>query len=275
MAWRGDPADVMICGSVTDLSEGVFVTPNVRLSHPIAEGGMGSVWAANHLGLDAPVAVKFIRADAVKREPNLIDRFRSEATISAKMRSPHAVQVFDHGTMDDGTPYIVMEMLEGEDLQERLESEGLTDAEAVTLVSQLARVLERAHKLGIVHRDLKPANVYLANTGYELFVKVLDFGVAKESTLSNKRMTSTGAMVGTPLYMSPELIESAKDADRYSDLWALAVIAYEVLTGEAPFDGETLGALCIAISKGVYHPPSSVRPDLAKVDPWVRAGAFP
>lgn len=246
-----------------ELAEGVFVTSNVRLARPLGEGGMGAVWAADHLGLDTEVAVKFIHAHALDKDPSLADRFKLEASIAAKLRSPHVVQVLDHGRMEDGTPFIVMELLEGEDLETRLERQALNDSELVLMVSQVAEVLERAHALGVVHRDLKPENLFIIDSGYEIFVKVLDFGVAKHTQLPAQSMTTTGSMVGTPVYMSPELIESAKHADHHADLWALAVVAYEALVGQMPFSGETLGSLCIAISKAEFPAPSRLTPDVS------------
>ena len=251
------------------LEPGTLVTQNVRLVSLLGQGGMGSVWRADHLTLDVQVAVKFISAETAKSDVGLRDRFRREASIAAKIKSPHTVQIFDHGKMEDDTPFIVMELLEGQSLGDRLEGECLDAAEVTVLVSQIAEVLTRAHEMGIVHRDLKPDNLFLIDSGYELFVKMLDFGVAKQTSLPQKSMTTTGAMVGTPVYMSPELIESAKDADRYADLWALAVVAYEALTGEVPFNGETLGALCIAIAQADFPPPSQLRPDLpGELDGW-------
>ena len=196
--------------TTSELTAGRLVTANVRLLSVLGQGGMGSVWRADHLTLDVQVAVKFISHEVAKRDPGLRDRFRREASIAAKIKSPHTVQIFDHGTMSDDTPFIVMELLEGKSLGDRLEGECLEVDETAVLVSQVAEVLARAHDMGIVHRDLKPDNLFLIEPGYEMFVKVLDFGVAKHTGLPQQSMTTTGAMIGTPFYMSPELIESPR-----------------------------------------------------------------
>jgi serine/threonine-protein kinase len=254
-----------------ELAPGTQVTESVRLVELLGQGGMGSVWVADHTELEMRVAVKFISTAAVQRQPALIERFKREARASAKIKSPHVVQVFDLGTTDDGTPYIVMELLEGESLAERLERDvvlGLRDT--ALIVAQVARVLGKAHSLGLIHRDIKPQNLFLESTEYELFVKVLDFGIAKQTELpSVKDLTATGAMVGTPEYLSPEQVRSSKDATKQADLWSLAVAAYRMLTGRMPFTGEHLGALCIGISTGVFPPPRQHRPDLpGEMDAW-------
>src|SRR5262249_44988052 len=157
----------------------------------------------------------------------------------AQIKSPHVAQVFDHGVTADGAPYIVMELLDGEDLKQRVRRLGpLPPAEVARIISQAASALGRAHRLGIVHRDIKPDNLVSLDIEGELFVKVLDFGVAKGALGGNLAMTSTGSVVGTPMYMSPEQILSAKHVDFRADLWALSVVAYFALTGHTPFAGE-------------------------------------
>ncbi len=254
-----------------ELEAGKLVTPNVRLVRLLGKGGMGAVWVADHLTLDTQVAVKFISVELAQTDSNLTQRFTREASLAAKIKSPHVVQTFDHGMMDGSTPFIVMELLEGESLGERLARSGsLSLREAAKLVSQVAEVLATAHGMGVVHRDIKPDNIFLIKTGYEIFAKVLDFGVAKQTQLPDQHaMTTTGAMVGTPFYMSPELIQSAKTADGRADIWALGVVAYEAITGRVPFLGETLGSLCIAIATTDFVPPSQKRAGLPKaLDQW-------
>jgi serine/threonine-protein kinase len=255
-----------------DFAPGIQVTDNVRLVELLGKGGMGSVWVADHLSLRTRVAVKFLSAELVKKDPTMRERFNREAELSAQIKSPHVVQIFDHGVMEDGHPYIVMELLEGETLAQRLERErvlSLTHARHV--VVQTAKALSRAHKLGIVHRDIKPDNLFLINDeDEEIFVKILDFGIAKQTNLPKvSAVTGTGMMVGTPEYMSPEQVLSARSVDFRSDLWALAVVTYHCLTGGVPFSGETLGSLCVAIANGDFVPPSKYRRELPPgIDAW-------
>ncbi len=147
---------------------GTKVTPNVKLDRLLGQGGMGSVWTADHLTLGTQVAVKFIDPELVKEHPTLRSRFTREAKAAAVIKSPHVVRVFDHGEVEDGTSFIVMELLEGESLFDRLERAGpLSFSETVELLSQTAKALRKAHKLGIVHRDLKPDNLFLVDSGIE------------------------------------------------------------------------------------------------------------
>jgi serine/threonine-protein kinase len=240
------------------------VTNNLRLVEELGEGGMGSVWIADHLGLDTKVAIKFIITELVRSHPQLVQRFKREAAAAAKIKSPHVVQVFDHGLTEDGTPYIAMELLEGEALEDRLDNHGpLNLAEAGLLISQVCQVLGKAHGMGIVHRDIKPANLFLIESAYDIFVKVLDFGIAKSTdAMKQVSVTSTGAMIGSPLYMSPEQFTSAKEVDGRADLWSLAVVAYHALTGQPSFRGETLGQVMMAVMTRQYEPPHVYRPDL-------------
>ena len=247
-----------------------MVTSNVQLVRQLGEGGMGSVWVADHLGLDTQVAVKFISAELAKDE-QMRERFSREAKATAQIKSPHVVHTLDHGFMPDGTPYIVMELLRGASLADRLQLEGRLDfAEVVQVVHQVASVLERAHADGIVHRDIKPANVFLVGSENETFVKVLDFGIAKRTERrTGEALTATGVMVGTPEYMSPEQVLSARDVDHRADLWALAVLAYEALSGVRPFEGETVGALCVSIARAKFLPPSQMVAGLPpELDGW-------
>ncbi|MBI4705529.1 MAG: protein kinase [Deltaproteobacteria bacterium] len=255
------------------LRSGMMVTASVCLVEKLGEGGMGSVWAADHLSLKTRVAVKFISPELFQQSPELAQRFDREASLAAQIKSPHVVQIFDHGRMGDGTPFIVMELLEGESLEDRLAREGkLGLRESVAIVSQAAKALGRAHKLGIVHRDIKPANLFLIESEYELFVKVLDFGIAKQTgTAPSGGLTATGAIIGTPEFMSPEQLLDTKGAGFQADLWALAVVAYEALTGQMPFRGDTVAGLIIAINKAELTAPSELCPELpAEVDVWFR-----
>jgi serine/threonine-protein kinase len=254
-----------------ELVPGTQVNPNVRLTRLVGEGAMGKVWVAEHITLGTDVAVKFISAELAKSHPDIVARFEREASVAAKIKSPHVVQTFDRGVMSDGTPYIVMELLEGESLLSRLDRVGrLSMKQTAQVVAQVARALRKAHELGIVHRDIKPDNIFVTTTEDGLFCKVLDFGIAKQAQLPKMGgLTSPGTLIGTPEYMSPEQVMSSKDVDEKADLWALAVTAYYCVTGVLPFTADALGALCVLLLKGEFEPASRVRPDLPPgTDAW-------
>jgi serine/threonine-protein kinase len=244
------------------LAPGTMVTPALRLVRHLDGGGMGQVWVADHAGLGRQVAVK-IMSPAVVALPGAAQRFAREASAAAQIQSPHVVQVYEQGVTADGTPYIVMELLEGEDLAHRLQRRGAMDpVTAAVLVRQVASALERAHASGVVHRDVKPANVFLVDAGgAETQAKVLDFGIAMQA--EDVRVTSAGMMVGSPAYMSPEQILDPRGVDKRCDLWALAVVAYECLTATLPFQADTVGALCIAIERSQFTPATRRVPALA------------
>ena len=228
---------------------------------------MGTVWVAHHETLDIEVAVKFILPDAATGTLGdaAVARFRREAQLAAKIDSPHVVRMLDHGiAKSEGAdvPYIVMELLRGESVAERLAAGRLPPAEVVRIVSDVAEGLERAHELGVVHRDIKPQNLFL--TRPKDVVKVLDFGIARSSQAASDgaaddgSATSTGAIVGTPFYMSPEQLLEAKTPDQSADVWALAVVAYELLTGQRPFSGETPARTMMLITQAKFERVSRV-----------------
>lgn len=228
---------------------------------------MGRLWIAEHEALGTQVVVKFMAEDLETRE-GAAERFSREAAIAAAIRSPHVVTVFDSGTTDDGRPYIVMEKLDGCDLAHYLERYGRMSArDALSLVTQLALALSKAHDVGVVHRDLKPENIFLCEPyGGDRFVKLLDFGTAKRQ-LGMPVKTTTGQLVGTPYYMSPEQI-IGEPTDARSDLWSLGVVAFEVLTGRRPFEGSTVGAITLAIHTSRAKI-SSLAPELpSSLDAW-------
>jgi serine/threonine protein kinase len=256
---------------------GTVIAGKYRLESPLAHGGMGSVWAARHLLLDKVVAIKFIGAEVAGLD-DVRTRFAREAMAAASLQSPHVVQIHDYG-IDDDVPYLVMELLEGEDLGERLARRGkLPPAEVASLVTQVARALRRAAAAGIVHRDLKPSNIFIVRgDDDDEIVKVLDFGVAKAPRLGLDESTRTGAMIGSPRYMSPEQARGSRLVDHRSDLWSLAVIAYRALTGQLPFVGDDIADLIVKICAESAIPPSQVEPSLdAEVDAFfARALARP
>ncbi len=247
-----------------------MVTPNVRLVRPLGEGGMGAVWVADHLALRTQVVVKFI-SDSLKANDEARERFSREAAAAAQVKSPHVVQTFDHGVTEDGRPYIVMELLEGKDLARHLDAMGrVTPETTLEIVVQLARALDRAHERKIIHRDIKPGNIFVCETGPELFVKLLDFGIAKGVDAPKiDSNTKTGSMIGSPFYMSPEQILGSKGVDHRSDLWSLGVVVYEAMTGNKPFDAETMGGLAIKIHSEPLPSPSKDAPWIPpQVDEW-------
>jgi serine/threonine-protein kinase len=257
------------------MHEGSILAGKYRLVSLLGKGGMGSVWRAEHLDLGAPVAVKLIDPFLASSGDGLA-RFHREAQAAAALRSPHVVQILDRG-IDPSThqPFIVMELMEGESLAARLAREGrLSPAETCRVVSHIARALSRAQQAGIVHRDLKPDNVFLVRNEEEEIAKVLDFGIAKsEQHLGQNVQTRTGAMMGTPYYMSPEQIGGAKGVDLRTDIWALGVIACECLTGRRPFDAETIGALTLRICVEPMPVPSALGDVPQGFDAWFARAA--
>src|SRR5580693_4543371 len=240
--------------------EGRTVAGKYTLEREIARGGMGAVWSAFDTSLRRRVALKLMSADHLA-SPSARSRFEREAMAIAQLQSPHVVQIYDYG-IDGDAPYIVMELLEGEDLQSRLTRLGkLTIPAAAAIITQAAKALSAAHASGIVHRDIKPANIFLARHDADESVKVLDFGVAAlVSTLSGTDMavTRAGGVVGTPHYMSPEQVRGSRGVDFRSDLWSLAVVAYRAVTGRLPFDAEAFGELLIQICTDPVPAPSKL-----------------
>jgi serine/threonine-protein kinase len=233
-----------------------------RVERVLGEGGMGVVAAATHLVLGQLVALKFMLPHAMKHKDNLA-RFEREARAAVRLRSDHVAKVSDVGHLDDGTPYIVMEYLEGEDLDQVIERGVKLPIEtAVDYILQACEAVAEAHSLGIVHRDLKPKNLFLTKrlSGKPL-VKVLDFGISKSAT-DDLSLTSTTQTLGSPNYMSPEQLRSARDVDHRTDIWALGVILQELLTGQVPWLAETVTQLT---AKVLEDPPVAVtelRPDV-------------
>src|SRR6188768_2551133 len=225
------------------LQENMVVADRFRLSRMIGRGGMGSVWQAQHLGLDIPCAIKFIEGElASVAEAHA--RFEREARAAAALRSPHVVQIMDHGVWQ-GVPYIAMELLDGEDLGKFIAKKAdgrLNAGELNPIIQHVCKALSKAHASGVVHRDLKPDNIFLVTDEENRpITKILDFGVAKSSSQAiDGSNTKTGAMLGTPYYMSPEQAQGIKTVDSRSDLWSLAVIVFQCVTGRLPFESEAL-----------------------------------
>ncbi|NUO47344.1 MAG: serine/threonine protein kinase [Polyangiaceae bacterium] len=238
---------------------------------PLSAGGMGSVWVAKHVELDVEVAVKLISwVQALK--PVAVERFKREARAAAQIRSPHVVQILDYG-IHDGVPYMAMELLAGQDLYEYLEGQPhgrVAPRRTLEILRPICKALALAHQAGIVHRDIKPANVFLADSGGEEVVKVLGFGIAKETSRNAQHTTGTG-LVGSPLYMSPEQMKGS-DVDRQTDLWSVAVVLYEMLAGVTPYDAPALPALFQTVANQDAPPISSKLEELAPFDEFFRRG---
>jgi eukaryotic-like serine/threonine-protein kinase len=222
-----------------------------RIERELGRGGMGIVLAATHLQLEERVAIKFLLPELAS-DPALVARFLREGRAAIKIRSEHVVRVRDVATLPGGTPYLVMEYLEGKNFEELLEEQGRLPAEtAVDHVLQATEALAEAHALGMVHRDLKPANLFLAHRADgSPCVKVLDFGIMKATEVKdavNFDNTNSSIVMGSPRYMSPEQMRSTRAIDTRADIWALGVILHELVTGAAPFDGETMPDLLAAI----------------------------
>ena len=235
---------------------------------------MGAVWVAHHHGLGTDVAVKVIHDKWSADDPEFRARFSREAMTAARLDIPQVPRTLDCGEMPDGRPYIVMELLQGEDLLDLLEREGpLPLSQVADILTQVGAVLDRAHKLGIIHRDVKPDNLFICDRNDDgvRMVKLLDFGIAKHVELPKMgKATTPGRLIGTPDYLPPERVRGDMEATTADDLWALAVVAYYMVSGVLPFAGaKHLGALCAAVMKGEIEPPSTKRPGLpAALDAW-------
>jgi len=205
----------------------------------LAKGGMGAVYEARHARLGRRVAIKFLLPELAARS-EILRRFENEAVAAGGLEHPNLVAVIDLGRAGDGSPYLVMEFLEGEDCARLVRRAGpLPAARAVSVVLQACRGVAVAHDAGIVHRDLKPENLFVADAGDGTDqIKVLDFGIAKLRPVDGQAATRTGSTFGTTHYMSPEQARGASEVDARTDVWSLGVVLYELLAGRKPFDGE-------------------------------------
>ena len=240
---------------------GAIVGGKFRIEQLLGSGGMGVVAIATHLHLDQRVALKILHADHAKN-PDVCERFLREARAAAKLRSEHVCRVSDVG-IDGQTPYMVMELLEGDDLASLIDKAALPIPTAVDYVLQATIAIAEAHARGIVHRDLKPANLFVTRKidGSPL-VKVLDFGIAKAMTAAPSKLTNTDVVMGTPGYMSPEQLRALRTVDARSDIWQLGVIVYEAVSGRSPFPAATITDMAIKVA--------TEPPDPLDVDPAFR-----
>jgi serine/threonine protein kinase len=235
-----------------------------ELIDELARGGMGTIWVAQDQKLARKVALKIMRPESLEAFPDARERFEREAQAAAALRSMHVVQVHDYG-VDDGTPFIAMELLEGESLKARLERSGTLEVlDVAAILRQVAKGLKAAHSAGLVHRDLKPSNIFLTQRDDVELVKLLDFGVVKTAMRRGKEETASGVLLGTPQYMSPEQARGIRKVDHRSDLWSVAVIMYTALTGENPFnsDADAVGDIVIRVCIDPIPEPSVINPDL-------------
>ncbi|HVH46858.1 MAG TPA: serine/threonine-protein kinase [Labilithrix sp.] len=252
-----------------------LIAGKYQLVRMIGRGGMGSVWEARHVSLGTSSAIKFIEAEYADSQ-EARSRFDKEAKAAATIQSKHAIQIFDHGVTDDGKPYIVMELLQGEPLDKRIERLGrLPLQDTARILQQVSRGLARAHERGIIHRDLKPENIFIVRNSDDddEVAKVLDFGIAKMSNGPTSSgitsSTKTGAVLGTPFYMSPEQARGLRNVDHRTDVWSLGVIAFKCITGTLPFDGESVGDLLVKICTAPVPVPSHVAPGIpSNFDAW-------
>jgi serine/threonine-protein kinase len=236
---------------------------------------MGTIWVAHHERLATDVVVKFL-AETLIDNDELRERFEREVKATAAVKSPHVVQTLDHGVAEDGTPYIVMELLEGSDVSRVLKArKRLEPREVLHVVRGVAAALTKAHGIGVVHRDIKPANIFLCNAdGPEPHVKLVDFGIAKLSASAG--LTVTGELLGTPWYMSPEQLEGSRGVDHRADLWALGILAFHTLVGRTPFNGDHVAAIAVAILTQDRPVPSRERADLPiGFDAWFAKACAP
>ncbi len=243
---------------------GDVLSGKFRVERVLGVGGMGVVVAATHLQLGQLVALKFMLTHALAH-PDNVARFEREAKAAVRLKSDHVAKVTDVGRLDDGAPYMVMEFLEGEDLDAFMHRNGaLPVQQAVDFVLQACEAIAEAHSLGIIHRDLKPKNLFLTQRlNGEPLVKVLDFGVSKIIGTEELSLTATTQVLGSPSYMSPEQLRASRDVDQRTDIWALGSILYELLTGSVPFPATTLTALTAMVISDPPRPVESLRPDLA------------
>jgi serine/threonine-protein kinase len=246
---------------------GDLISGKYRLLRQLGRGGMGSVWAARNELTDRDFAIKFLLPELAQNR-DALHRFFLEARACGQIKHPAVVAVYDMGQAEDGTPYLVMELLEGEGLDQRLDRSGLfRPGEAAAFVSFIARGLEEAHIRGLVHRDIKPGNIFFAiDDRGEVVPKLLDFGVSKATRIADPQMlrTNTGTVLGSPAYMSPEQARGDEDIDGRSDVWSLGVILYETLTGASPFDGANYNQLMVSILMTDHRPVHELNPAIPR-----------
>jgi len=248
--------------SVPEIVAGTNIGGRYEVIRRLGEGGMGAVYEAEHTAIQRRVALKVLHAE-FGRNPSVVERFLQEARAVNAVRHRNVVEVMDFG-VDNGRPWLVMELLSGESLAARIERQGAGDpAWAVRTLDPVCRALHQAHQRGFIHRDVKPDNVFLVSEeGGDEVPKLLDFGIAK-NLLEDRKLTATGAMVGTPAYMAPEQITDPRSVTAACDQYAVGAMAYEMLTGRLPHEAETFHGLVLGKVQGASTPILEHRPDLA------------
>ena len=251
------------------VAEGEVLAGKYRIERVLGQGGMGVVVAAMHLQLNQRVAIKLLLQGAT---PEVVERFKREARAAVRLKCQHVARVTDVGELPDGAPYMVMEYLEGNDLSQIVRSSGaLSVPDAVEFLLHACEAIGEAHSIGIIHRDLKPANLFLTRAADGTStVKVLDFGISKtgesessEGEGEGMSLTKTSAVLGSPLYMSPEQMKSARSADARSDIWSLGAILSELLTGGVPFNAMTFTELVLMVNMEAPRSIAAIRNDVA------------
>jgi serine/threonine-protein kinase len=254
-------------GEATFFGSGNLVDGKYAIEGTIAEGGLGVIVRAQHVGLGQTVAIKYLKPKAVAA-PAIVQRFEREARLAAQIASEHVVRVQDVGRVPGVGPYMVMEYLVGRDLGSIVEEGALPVERAVDYALQAADALAEAHALQIVHRDIKPDNLFLAQRpSNSAILKIIDFGISKAPPRRNedaswRRETAEEERFGTPLYMSPEQLRSASEVDHRTDIWSLGVVLYELIAGKPPFDAEDIPELYAKILKEAPTPLRQVRPEV-------------
>ncbi|MDQ3341379.1 MAG: protein kinase [Myxococcota bacterium] len=250
----------------TGISIGQVFLGKYRVEQLLGQGGMGIVARCTHLALNEQVAVKMLRADVLS-DDDATARFMREAQAAVKLRSEYVARVSDVGTFENGVPYMVMEYLDGQDLGVLLEEQGSVAAQwATDLMLQAAEALAEAHSINIVHRDVKPTNLFVTwrPDGTSL-IKVLDFGISKSPMGTDMQLTQTQSLLGTPAYMSPEQMRSARLVDQRTDIWSLGTVLYELLEGHRPFEADSFSEMCVKVAVDEPEPMVNAPPGLQQV----------
>jgi serine/threonine-protein kinase len=248
----------------SQLPEGTLVAGKLRVVRLLGQGGMGAVYEVEHEFTKHRRALKLLHADML-HHPNVVARFLREASAAGRIGNKHIIESFDAGTLESGEPYLVMELLDGETLEAKLERQGTLSLEEIAdLLGQACDGVQAAHDAGIVHRDLKPENLFTIQRRDGPLLKILDFGISKfdPAVTGADAVTREGSTLGTPYYMSPEQVNGDKELDARADVYALGVILYECASGRRPYEASALPKLSVLIHEGKPTPLGELQPDL-------------